>query len=323
MTVYYLALTVLFVLFVSAEALFLRGFIARQREKESALSSKVDALGKKQASLDRQIDSFEKEMVDHFFLYDLAGRLAPVIDKRELFNIFAEGIRFLGPSDIVSFGEQHPIEGALRFALDRDSGELLQIKTSSEKIIRYLPYLTKLLKLCIERIGLYEKLHQLSIYDSLTGVYNRRYFSLRYLEEFNRASEYGLNLAFVMIDLDKFKEINDIYGHLVGDAVLRRIADLIQEIIREIDFVARYGGEEFALILPETDKAGAIMVAERIRKHVSRRKIRAFDEAVSVTISAGVAAFPQNTIHSELLLETADKALYKAKSSGRNKVCWF
>jgi diguanylate cyclase (GGDEF)-like protein len=126
-----------------------------------------------------------------------------------------------------------------------------------------------------------------------------------------------------MIDIDHFKEINDIYGHLVGDAVLREMARIIRENIREIDFPARFGGEEFAVILPETDKASAIMAAERISSRVSRERIKVFDEVLNVNISVGVATFPQNTLYSDVLIEVADKALYKAKLSGRNRVCWF
>jgi len=127
----------------------------------------------------------------------------------------------------------------------------------------------------------------------------------------------------IMFDVDRFKRINDTYGHLVGDAVLKAIAGLIQENIREIDFLARYGGEEFAVILPETDKAGAIMVADRICGKVSQERLKAFDEMVTTAISVGVASFPQNTLYADVLMETADKALYKAKVSGRNRVSWF
>ena len=145
----------------------------------------------------------------------------------------------------------------------------------------------------------------------------------QYQQEFERAKRAKFDLSLLLIDIDNFKKINDTYGHLVGDVVLCEVARLIDESMREIDFLSRFGGEEFAVILPETDKAGAIMVADRICSKVSRGQIKAFDEILSVTLSIGVASFPQNTLHSDLMIEISDKALYKAKLSGRNRVCWF
>ena len=109
----------------------------------------------------------------------------------------------------------------------------------------------------------------------------------------------------------------------IGDVVLREVAKMLIENVREIDFVARYGGEEFALILTETSKDAAIMVAKRIVERVANAKIKAFDENVQITVSIGLASFPENTAKSDMLIEIADKALYQAKSSGRNTVSWF
>ncbi|MBD3264476.1 MAG: diguanylate cyclase, partial [Candidatus Omnitrophica bacterium] len=142
-------------------------------------------------------------------------------------------------------------------------------------------------------------------------------------EEFERAKRFGLDLSFLMLDIDWFKKINDTYGHLVGDAVLREVARVIKENIREIDVAGRYGGEEFAVFLLETDKAGAIMVAERISSRISREVIKVFDESLTTTLSIGVASYPQNTLYPDVLIEVSDKALYKAKVSGKNRVCWF
>jgi diguanylate cyclase (GGDEF)-like protein len=207
--------------------------------------------------------------------------------------------------------------------LGQDIPQSLYVKTKSKAVIGYIPYFVNLLRLCLERIKLYGRLQEISIHDSLTKVYNRRYFTQRFSEEFSRANTFGLNLAFLMADIDNFKRINDTYGHLVGDAVLREVARLIQESTRGIDFVARFGGEEFAVILPETDKAGAIMVGERIRSRISMENIVVFDETLVINVSVGVAAFPQNTLYPDVLIETADKALYKAKTSGKNRVAWF
>jgi diguanylate cyclase (GGDEF)-like protein len=189
--------------------------------------------------------------------------------------------------------------------------------------MKHLKLLAKLLGLCVERIELYEKFQQLSVYDPVTGVYNRMYFMNRFFDEFERANNFSLNMSFLMLDIDEFKKINDTYGHLVGDAVLKEVANLVKENIREIDFVSRVGGEEFAFILLETDKTNAIIVAERICSKISETKIRVFDETLRLTVSIGVASFPQNTLYPDVLMEVGDKALYKAKLSGKNRVCWF
>ena len=166
-------------------------------------------------------------------------------------------------------------------------------------------------------------LNNLAMNDALTRVRNRRAMQQILDFEMGRVQQEVKAFSIILLDVDHFKKVNDTYGHLVGDVVLREVASLIKQSIREIDFVARYGGEEFSLILPDTDKAGAIMVAERISGVVSKQKIRAFDEIVNVTVSVGVGSFPENTLHSDMLVEIADKALYQAKVSGRNRVCWF
>ena len=145
----------------------------------------------------------------------------------------------------------------------------------------------------------------------------------RFQEEFERARKLKHNLAFLMIDIDHFKKVNDTHGHLVGDVVLREVARLIKKNIRGIDLAARFGGEEFSVVLPETDKGGAIMLAERINQYICRAPISAFDEKILTKVSIGVASYPENTVNPDILLEVADKALYKAKTSGRNRVCWF
>ncbi len=299
------------------------------KQKKSFVAKKQDAVGehsdlqKKRTHLAAQKDEVEQRITEQFLFYELARNLAPILNKDELFNIFSEGIRRLGDVQDIQFTHPAVRQGYLEFPIEGQAEQILAVKTSSTAIVEYLSLFAKLLGLCLERISLYEKLQLLSIYEPLTEVYNRRYFLQRLGEEFERAKKGKLNLSFLMIDLDHFKKINDTYGHLVGDVVLREVASLIKQSIREIDFVARYGGEEFSLILPDTDKAGAIMVAERISGVVSKQKIRAFDEIVNVTVSVGVGAFPENTLHSDMLVEIADKALYQAKVSGRNRVCWF
>jgi len=294
-----------------------------ENDKEN-MFQKYSGLKKVQTALKNKFVRLEDGLPERFLFYDLTRKIAPILDKEELLSFFAEEIKHLGKIDTVKFTKSSSNKkGILQFELDDFNQEVLEIGAKSKNLVEYMPYFVKLLKLCLERIKLYDELQKLSILDSLTKVYNRRYFMGRYNAEFKRAEEFKLNLAFLMFDIDYFKKINDTYGHLVGDAVLREVARIIRDNLREIDFMARFGGEEFSVILPETDKASAIMAAERISAKISRERIMVFDEILSVNVSVGVATFPQNSLHPDVLSEVADKALYKAKLSGRNRVCWF
>ena len=175
----------------------------------------------------------------------------------------------------------------------------------------------------MKKVLLYETVEALAITDSLTGLYTRRYFFERLDEELNRSKKHGFKFAFLMIDIDDFKICNDTHGHLVGDVVLREVSRIIKESVREIDLAARYGGEEFSLVLPETDKKDALSAAERIRKNIEDHIFKAYDEKLKVTVSAGLAAYPEDAHDMEDIIEKSDKALYVAKSSGKNTVCEY
>jgi diguanylate cyclase (GGDEF)-like protein len=124
-----------------------------------------------------------------------------------------------------------------------------------------------------------------------------------------------------MVDIDNFKDFNDRYGHLAGDAILKDVAGAIKQGIRGIDFMGRYGGEELSIVLTQSEKNKAILVAERIRKMIQSRKIRIYGEELSVTVSIGVASFPEDAKDAKGIMEKADAALYAAKRQGRNQVC--
>ncbi|MEI8175577.1 MAG: GGDEF domain-containing protein [Candidatus Omnitrophota bacterium] len=172
----------------------------------------------------------------------------------------------------------------------------------------------------LEKVRLYETVQGLAITDGLTGVFTRRYFMQIFAEELERSRSRAFKLSFLMLDIDHFKNCNDQYGHLVGDAVLRDMADVLKQTIREIDVLGRYGGEEFALLLPETDSGGAAFVAERIRRSVEAHLFKAYDESLRFTLSIGVATFPADGKAETALIEAADQALYEAKAKGRNRV---
>lgn len=155
--------------------------------------------------------------------------------------------------------------------------------------------------------------------DGLTGLFDQTSFKHRLKEELERQSRYGGPLTLVMFDLDKFKNINDTYGHAEGDIVLKQVSDILVRQARRIDTTARYGGEEFAVIMPEVESKAAFIFAERLRQKV----MESFNESqYPVTISIGIATNPTEAVeNAENLIRRSDAQLYKAKNSGRNRVC--
>ena len=166
-----------------------------------------------------------------------------------------------------------------------------------------------------------ERLTYLATTDGLTSLYNHRYFRERLDEEFERAKRYRLPLSCIMCDIDDFKVLNDTYGHLRGDSVLREVAKCIMKAVRKSDVVARYGGEEFVVILPQTERDGALVEADRLLKTVSSHHFPGMPPNVRVTMSLGVGMLDVKKMQSaEALLRVTDNALYKAKSTGKNRV---
>jgi diguanylate cyclase (GGDEF)-like protein len=163
-----------------------------------------------------------------------------------------------------------------------------------------------------------ERVKQLAFLDGLTGIFNRRYFELRIAEEIERARRFGGGMAVIMIDIDNFKRLNDEFGHLLGDEVLRQISSIFNQQLRKIDVVCRYGGEEFAILLSQTDAEHALSVAEKLRRTVEGWQFPGVPRAV--TISAGAATFPEYGTTRDELVKAADAGLYVAKQTGRNLV---
>lgn len=160
--------------------------------------------------------------------------------------------------------------------------------------------------------------------DPLTGLYNRRYMEKRFGEELSLAKRKEHSVACVMIDIDHFKSINDIYGHAAGDLVLQGVAEIGKEKLREYDTLSRYGGEEFVLLLTETDYDTALVVAEKLRKAIEEKEFVSEGKTISVTASFGVYASEVDELsNADEFTCRADEALYKAKGSGRNKVVLY
>jgi two-component system cell cycle response regulator len=173
----------------------------------------------------------------------------------------------------------------------------------------------------IENVLLHQETEQLSITDGLTGVWNRRYLELSLRKEIERASRFNRPLTVLMIDIDRFKDVNDRFGHQRGDGVLVEVTRRIMGTIRtQIDFVARYGGEEFVVVLPETPSEGGKVVAEKVRSAVRDHPFVGDGSHLTITVSVGVAVFPIDGLTSEDLIRAADQAMYRAKRAGRDRV---
>jgi len=172
-----------------------------------------------------------------------------------------------------------------------------------------------------ERRDLMEKLQLLSVTDNLTALFNHRYFHDRLQYEFARARRYDESLGCIMMDLDYFKTVNDTYGHLAGDEVLKSVAEIIRAATRSADIVARYGGEEFAILLPNTDLRGAVQCAEHIWESLGTSEIGTRGGVVRLTVSVGVTAMAPDVKDEDEFHHRADIALIEAKQRGRNNVC--
>ena len=175
----------------------------------------------------------------------------------------------------------------------------------------------------ITNVQLYKKLEKTAITDGLTGLYNHRYFYQRLLEDFQRAERYGAKLSLIMLDIDYFKQVNDRYGHLVGDTVLAGVSRIISGEVRSSDLAARYGGEEFAVMMPETGPTEAMHVAERIRLAVRENLFDNDGVRFQVRISGGVASYPVHAANVRELMDAADTALYRAKEEGRDRIVLY
>jgi diguanylate cyclase (GGDEF)-like protein len=180
----------------------------------------------------------------------------------------------------------------------------------------------------LERAHLFESIQKaneglefLAVTDGLTGLYNHRYFRERLADEFERAMRYKVPLACLILDVDNFKRINDTFGHLRGDAVLKEIAARVTRSVRKPDIIARYGGEEVVVIMPQTGAEGAMAQAERIRRKIGEVPFGDNGNAIRVTVSVGVGVLQHNMMQDcEALIREADSALYQAKAAGKNKV---
>ena len=184
--------------------------------------------------------------------------------------------------------------------------------------VRALESVADICAIAIQNAHYFEQARRMAFVDGLTGVYNRRYFEQRILEELERAARYAGGLAVLMLDIDHFKKVNDEFGHLLGDEVLRQLSTILTQQLRKVDVVCRYGGEEFSILVPQTTGEHALGVAEKLRKVIEGWNFPGVPRPV--TVSIGVADFPANGATRDELVKAADAALYAAKQAGRNRV---
>jgi diguanylate cyclase (GGDEF)-like protein len=218
-----------------------------------------------------------------------------------------------GPPLTLSLGTEHEHVGTLLIYPARD-------RPFSEDEGRLAHWLAAQASIALENARLHRAVEQQAITDHLTGLANRRRFSESLSLEVSRAERFGGTLSLVLADLDDFKRVNDLYGHQVGDEVLRRFAELMLESVREFDLAVRHGGEEFAVLLPETDLDGGVRLAERLAEALRGSRFTSRSgETFSVTSSFGVSAYPGSASAEQLML-AADRALYRAKKEGKNRI---
>ena len=168
----------------------------------------------------------------------------------------------------------------------------------------------------------YSRAKERALVDDVTDVYNARYLLQATEHEIQRAQRYKKHLCVLFLDLDRFKRVNDRYGHLVGSQALRQLSGVLGQCVRQVDTLARYGGDEFTILLTDTDLETGRSVAERIRRKVSETLFEGGRDApIRLNISIGVSCYPQDGQNRDTLLDVADKAMYRAKSLGRNRVC--
>jgi diguanylate cyclase len=193
-------------------------------------------------------------------------------------------------------------------------------KFAADRKVDYLQGLTNQIAIFLENARLY----RMVIQDRLTGLYVHSFIEGEMENLLAQASRYKFPVSFIMFDVDKFKQINDKYGHTAGNHVLRAVAQTVRTVSRDADSAGRYGGDEFEIILPHTDKEGARIYTEKLRKSIEQLEVEVAERVkVKVTISVGLAAYPQDAQNSMDLQAAADSALYGAKAMGRNCVVLY
>ncbi|KPJ52423.1 hypothetical protein AMJ39_07880 [candidate division TA06 bacterium DG_24] len=242
-------------------------------------------------------------------------RIPDLTQRRRRVPVYSADIEWIGV---------HSFLGVPMILEDRCIGVLsMEHRTSdyfTDSIAEVVSLIVAQASVAVNRAELYEEMEEMAIHDGLTGLLNHKRFWEVFSLEIERSCRSRKPLTLLMLDIDRFKALNDRYGHPAGDAVLRDIASILRECVRTVDSLARYGGEEFAIVLVETDLDYGLKIAERIRERIETRMFTSNDTMMSVTASIGAAAYPRDAEDAESLVGRADQALYRAKNLGRNQV---
>jgi two-component system, cell cycle response regulator len=306
------------------------------------LATRVDELTRSQQQLaerERRLSAFVAALPNLSFILDEQGRYLEVMSTEANPSISSPG-ELMGHTveEIMSPQEGAKIIDAIRETLEQESIQVIEFKgpprTGGEhwfegrlacmerdgyghgKVVMMASEIT-------ERIHLYQEIQRMANQDGLTGCLNRRFFMERAVEEIQRSLRYKDPVSLLMMDIDHFKDVNDSYGHQVGDKLLCHLVNLCHKQLRSQDVLGRYGGEEFVVLMPETDLNGALRASERLREKIEKMKIVVAGRNLSITMSMGVASFERGFDQSktlDLLVKEADTALYAAKAAGRNCV---
>ncbi len=266
-------------------------------------------------------DTLREHWVGH--LLDQAERHAGNAIKTYQVEILQQDQSLFHPIDLPDSGT------AIQLPLiwnERTFGILFMVSREAELLgrdrVKVLQAVANHLALALRNALLYRQMQSKADHDGLTRIFNRQNFERRIVKELKRHQRYQNELSLLMLDLDHFKLINDDYGHLAGDMVLREVADILRTTLRECDFPARYGGEEFVVILPHTEEKNAWILAERIRKKIAAHTFKFQEHYFQVTTSIGISSITPSMLKpADYLIHLADQALYQAKTSGRNMVC--
>ena len=316
-------------LVLSAAGQFGRQLKEEEKTRHEILKQSLERFVTEKSTLEEKKKDLADEAFKIFTLYEMTKEITRQVSEEEAFEIFKRHLsqhvilkdcRFLEPlsTDVKGMSADHFI-----FTLQDKRGKIgfLAIEGLDENDQEKVVILGHQFALALRRVNLYREIEKIAITDSLTDVHTRRHLMERLQEELSRSKARKIKMSVLMIDVDHFKSFNDQYGHLTGDQILRKMAQILKENIREIDIAGRFGGEEFCVLLPDTDRDGAQYAAERIRQATEKTAIEAYDNTVKATVSIGLATFPKDGQNIDELIEKADQALYQAKQSGRNRVC--
>ncbi|MFL6256533.1 MAG: diguanylate cyclase [Pyrinomonadaceae bacterium] len=289
------------------------------------------ALGAQSSALNIEGEHGQSSLTK-FYFRDGAGEEQEEAERTEMLgDLEALGVRLRGRiksyvhdgCSEADVSDAYPVAAVPVIYHDRTMGVLMVTSDDPQRLwqeneVMLLRTVADQVAVAVNHARLFQQMQHQALTDGLTGCFNRRFFEIQLERDLHLATRMRQPVSLILLDIDHFKHVNDTHGHDAGDAALRILASALREELRGVDTAARYGGEEFAIILPQAGPEGALVVAERLRSRIERTEVPGVG---CITASLGVATFPLDASSRELLVTSADRALFLAKRSGRNKVC--